>query len=417
MVAVGLFACSLLFLLWVSRRRAIGVLSLYWVFVAFQCLYNLTPWIICQLNPPAMVLLSDRAVIYTQLTLSAVSNLCFGCVFLAFYKNDPLRTFRSPSFPRQHRNFIALALPVFLLTCVLCAKYGWNQFATGAELGNPGGMFSVTAYLKDVFVAVYVYYLYRFGIDRWGWVLFAENAIVMFIDGARTTFLPVAVVTCLVYAAQLSRAQRRRVYVLAVLGVFASIAARSIILSKQSTSLQNLIAPVAVEGTMGAYSSLQAIFAVQHRANSGYTYGASYVIDPLVELLPRGDLRDSGQFLTNWEHEIDMGIPDKFAPMGGFYYQAEAIAAFSYLGPPLITSLFAAALVWMERIKNRHLLVYLVWAGTIGVLFVKTNFANDFKIFLTELLVAGGLAAVHRYRVFMASATFDLPLRRPTSES
>lgn len=417
MIAVGCFACSLLFLLWVSRRRAIEVLSLYWVFAAFQCLYNLIPWVTSQLNLPVMPLLSDRAVIDTQLTLSAVSNLCFGCVFLAFYRNIPLTTYRSPSFPRQHRNFVLLALPVFLLTCVLCAKYGWNQFATGAEIGDPGGMFSVTAYLKHVFIAFYLYYLYRFGIDRWGWILFAENGIVMFIDGSRTTFLPVAVVTCLVYAAQLTRTQRRKVYALALLGVFASIATRSIILSKESTLFENLIAPVVVEGTMGAYPSLQTIYAVQHHANSGYTYGASYVIDPLVELLPKGDLRDNNQFLTNWEHQIDMGIPDKFAPMGGFYYQAEAIAAFSYLGPPLITSLFAATLVWMERIKNRHLLIYLVWAGTIGVLFVKTNFANGLKIFLTQLLVAAGLAAVHRYRVLMAKGVVNLGSHEITSLS
>jgi hypothetical protein len=364
-----------------------------------------------------MRLLSDRAVIDTQLILSAISNVCFGCIFLAFYRNIPLETSRPHSRPSQHRNFIFLALPLFFLTCMLCAKYGWNQFATGAETGTPGGMFTVTAYVKHIFIAVFLYYLYRFGIDRWGWVLFVENGLVMFIDGARTTFLPVAIVTCLIYAAQLSRAQRKKVYVLALLGAFASIGARSIILSKQSTFLENLIAPVAVEGSMGAYSSLQTIYAVQHRANSGYTYGASYVVDPLVELLPKGDLRDKGQFLKSWEQKIDMGIPDEFAPMGGFYYQAEAVAAFWYLGPPLITTLFAASLVWMEKIKNRHLLLYLVWAGTIAVLFIKTNFANDFKIFLTQLLAAAGLSAVHNYRVLMAKGVVNFGSQETTSAS
>lgn len=415
MLALFLFLCSLLFLLWVSRRRNIEAISLYWVFAAFQCLYNLVPWVTSQLDLPAMRLLSDRTVIDTQLILSAISNVCFGYIFLAFYKNIPLVTTRPPSRPGQHRNFVLLVLPLFFLTCILCGKYGWNQFGTGAEMGTPGGMFTVTAYVKHVFIAIFLYYLYRFGIDRWGWVLFVENGIVMFIDGARTTFLPVAVVTCLLYAAQLSRAQRKKVYVLALVGAFASIGARSIVLSKQATFLENLIAPVAVEGSMGAYSSLQAIYAIQHHANSGYTYGASYVVDPLVELLPKGDLRDKGQFLTKWEQKIDMGIPDQFAPMGGFYYQAEAIAAFWYLGPPLIASLFAASLVWMERIKNRYLLIYLVWAATIGVLFVKTDFADDFKAFLTHLLVVGCLSAVHNYRVLMAKAVVNLGSHETTS--
>ena len=411
MAALSLFLCSLLFLLWVSRRRNIEALSLYWVFAAFQCLYNIVPWVTCQLNITAMRLLSDRAVIDAQLILSAVSNVGFGFIFLFFYRNIPLAISRPSSRPQQHRNFVLLAFPVFLLVCVLCAKYGWNQFATGAETGTPGGMFTVTAYTKHLFIAIFLYYLYRFGIDRWGWVLFAENGIVMFIDGARTTFLPVAIVTCLVYAAQLSRAQRKKVYLLALVGVFASIGARSIILSKQSTVLENLIAPVAVEGSMGAYSSLQTIYAVQHHVNDGYTYGASYLVDPLLDFLPRGELRDNDKFLKRWEHNIDMGIPDEFAPLGGFYYQAEAVAAFGYIGPPLITTLFAACLVCMETIKNRHLLVYLVWGGTIGVLFVKTNFANDFKVFVTQFLFTATLTAAHAYRVFMAKGIIDLDSR------
>jgi hypothetical protein len=410
MLAIFLFLCSLLFLFWVSRRQGIEAISLYWVFAAFQCLYNITPWITSQLNLPVLPLLSDHALIDAQLILSAVSNLCFGCMFLAFYRSTPLSSLRPPSHPRKHRNFFLLVLPLFLLVCAMCAKYGWNQFATGTvEISNAGGMYTVTAYLKDTFTAIYLYYLYRFGIDRWSWVLFVELAIVMLIDGARTTFLPVAIVTCIVYAARLSRAQRRKVYALALLGVFASIAARSIILSSKSTLIENLIAPVTGEGDMGAYTTLQAIYAVQHHANTGYTYGASYLIDPLLELLPRGEVRDDYQFLPNWEHQIYMGIPGKFAPMGGFYFESEAVAAFWYLGPPLITSLFAAALIWMERTKNRHLLVYLVWAGTIGVLFAKTTFANDFKMFLTQFLVVAALAAVHRYRVFMASTAYRSP--------
>lgn len=407
MIPLSFFLCSLLFLLWVSRRANIEAISLYWVFASFQCLYNLIPWITLQLNLPAMQLLSDRHVVDTQLILSAISDISFGCIFLAFYKNTPLTISRPRPLPSQQRNFALLTLPLFLLTCVLCAKFGWNQFATGAQTGSPGGMFTVTAYVKHIMVGVFLYYLYRFGIDRWGWILFAENGIVMFIDGARTTFLPVAVITCMVYAAQLDRAKRKKVYVLALVGLLASVGARSIILSKQAGFIENLMAPVAVEGSMGAYPSLQAIYAVQHHANNGYTYGASYLVDPLVELLPKGDLRDKGQSLTNWEHGIDLGIPDKFAPMGGFYYQAEAVAAFWYFGPLLITSLYAASLVWMERTKNRHLLFYLVWAGTIGVLFVKINFANTFKIFLTQFLVAKGLWAVHNYRIFMGRKTTD----------
>lgn len=405
MIAPGLFVFSLLFLFWVSRVKRIEALSLYWVFVAFQCLYNVMPWVANLFSISIMPLLSDHRVITTQLILSASANLCFGLVFLFFYRHIPFAPERPAFSWRRRRNFVLLVAPLFVITCVLCAKYGWNQQAAA---GNPGGIYSLTAYIKDSFVAIYVYFLFRFGLDRWGWVLFLENAIIMFIDGARTTFFPVAFLTCFIFSAQLPRGKRLKVYIIAVLGIVSSIAARSIILSNHHSVLGKLVVPVSVEGTMGAYGSLQAIYAVEHNANHGhYTYGASYIIDPLALLLPRGKLRDEGQLLLSWENRVYMGIQGDFTPMGGFYYEAEAVAAFSYFGPAIITTIFAFVLVWMERNKNRHNLLYLVWAATIGVLFVKATFAVAFKLFLTQILVVLSLAAVHRYRRFVAGYVSD----------
>ncbi len=399
MAAFSIFVCSLLFLLYVARAKKIAPISLYSVFIAFQCLYNVVPWVTSLLDLPVLRLLSDRSVVDTQVTLAGLSNICFGLIFLFFYKNRPIKASTEAS-QQKRRNYFLLVLPAFLITCVLCAKYGWNQFATGAETGEPGGMYSVTAYVKHAFIAIYIYYLYRFGLDKWAWRLFLLNIIVLFIDGARTTFLPVAFLTLMLYSSKQAKSNRR-VYIVAAMGVFFAIAARSIILSGNSSVAQKLIAPVAVEGTMGAYPSLQAIYAVQHNLTDGYTYGGSYVLDPLLLMIPSADLRDH-QLLKTWERQIDPGIPDKFAPMGGFYYLAEAVAAFSYLGPPLVTTIFAGVVVMMERLKAKHALAYYFWVATVGVLFVKTNFANSFKIYITQFLLALMLVAIHRYRVWMA---------------
>jgi hypothetical protein len=403
MIAISSFLCSLILLLYIARVRKVEAISLYWVFVAFQCLYNLAPWITSYLNIPVLSLLSDHALIDLQLILSAISNICFGGVFWIFYRTTPLASSgNDPSFLRR-RNFLILSFPIFLLTSALCVKYGWNQFATGATMSDEaGGMFAVAAYAKHLFVAIYVYYLYRFGLDRWAWLLFIENVIVLMIDGARTTFFPVAFLTLLIYSYNEINRRNKKVYVIAALGIFATIAARSLILSGDSTVLQKLIAPVAVEGTMGGYTSLQTLYAVQHHGHDGYTYGASYIVDPIALLLPKGELRNNNQSLVSWEQKLDLGMTDRFAPMGGFYYMAEAIAAFSYLGPPMITALFAGALVWMERVKNRHKLVYFAWVSSIGVLFVKSNFANVFKVFLVQLLMVMVLAGIRRYRVLMS---------------
>jgi hypothetical protein len=108
----------------------------------------------------------------------------------------------------------------------------------------------------------------------------------MLIDGGRTTFLPIALLTFfMLNDLSIDKRRIRKVYLAAVLGVVASIAARAEII-KSSSLLVRMTIPVTVEGTMGAYSSLQSIYAAEVHPNAKYTYGASYVVDPLVWFLP-----------------------------------------------------------------------------------------------------------------------------------
>jgi len=109
MIAFSLFLCSLLFLLCIARARAVETISLYWVFVSFQCLYNLAPWVTSYLDVPVLSLLSDHAVIDTQLILSAISNGCFGIVYWAFYRKPPLAPPRNESIGLSRSNFYSSA--------------------------------------------------------------------------------------------------------------------------------------------------------------------------------------------------------------------------------------------------------------------------------------------------------------------
>jgi len=285
---------------------------------------------------------------------------------------------------------------------------------TGDVVPNPGGMYALAIDAKLLYLGIYLYYMYRFGIDKWAWTLLLGDLAILAVDGARTTFLPITLVTLMVYSAQTTAKRRTRLYFFAAAGLLISIGARVMFLSGNA-GLLSMIIPITVEGTMGAYPSLQSIYAIQHHLNNGYTYGASYIVDPIVWIgMPHGELRENIQFFAPWTRNISNGLAETFAPAGGFYYISEAVAAFSYAGPAIVTTFFAAFLVCLERIKGKYPLFYTTAASTIGIMFVKFVFAGLFKMFLIELTVAYTLLAVQQTRVFLGKSSlmpaFLLPM-------
>jgi hypothetical protein len=147
-----------------------------------------------------------------------------------------------------------------------------------------------------------------------------------------------------------------------------------------------MIVPITVEGAMGDYPSLQSIQGVDQLLHPQYTFGASYVVDPLVWLIPQALGREGLSSFSKWTDSLTNVLEDKFAPTGGFYYVSEAVAALSYVGPAIITIIYAAALIWVEKNKNHHRLLYLSWMSTLGLLFIKTQFGNCVKLFLIQIL-------------------------------
>jgi hypothetical protein len=160
-----------------------------------------------------------------------------------------------------------------------------------------------------------------------------------------------------------------------------------------------MVLPVVVEGGMGDYPSLQSIQGVESMPNPHYTYGTSYILDPLVWLIPQSIGRKGLSPFENWTDSLSNVLEDKFAPMGGFYYISEAVAAFSYAGPAIVTLIFAGFLLWIELNKNRYRLLYLAWMPTIGILFVKMQFGNCFKLFAIQFLSIYLLSALSKIKV------------------
>ena len=400
---ICLFCASLVFAIFVARKRRLRLLSPFGVMMAFQALYNLTPWLTARIAPETALfpLLFDLRTIDIQLILASTANFAFSFVFFFFYRNA-----RIAHVPRgsgiASRNYLLLSLPVFVTTCAFCGKYGWHQLTlAGYEAGGTdalGGMFTVTAYVKFFFVGIYLNYIYKFGLDKGAWVLIAEHILVMIIDGARATFLPVFIMTLFILADKTNASRKlRSIYLAAIGGLLVSIGTRAVIIH-ETNFFRTMLAPVAVEGAMGDYSCLQSIHGVETLPRLHYAWGATYVVEPFVWLIPRSIGRESLSPFSHWIKELSPSLTDEFAPMGGFYYLSEAIANFSYLGPAIVTSIFAGVLIWVDHRKNTHRLLYLAWMPTMGLMFVKVQFGNGFKLFLIELLSLQLLRALGRAR-------------------
>ncbi len=402
------FATSVAFLIFVAKIKRIRILSTYGIFILFQILYNVTPWVMLKYGPPQtlFMLLTDGALINLQLWLTSSANVCLGLFFLFLYKRVPFHTINTKVQAKRKRNYFLIAIPIFLVTCVLCEKYGWHAYTFAEHMSEgqpPGGLYTFTAYVKYFFVAVYLYYIAKYGLDKWSWLLLAEHVIVMVVDGGRTTFLPIMLITLIMFIEQnKDRRLVRRVYIAAIVGIVVSIGTRALILVGDSIG-QKMLIPVAIEGTMGDYPALQSLQGTNNIFHPTYTFGKSYIFDPLVWLLPQAMRGDTSSF-DGWTEQISYTLPDRFAPMGGFYYISESIAAFSYAGPAIVTSLFALALIWFERHKNSHRMLYISWVSTIGFLFIKMIFANCFKLFLINLIFIGLIEATSRMRLLMTRA-------------
>jgi len=397
-LAIWLYAASVGFLFCVSYKRKISALSVYWIFASFQTLYCVTPWFTNRSGITTLSLLtlfsllSDARIIDIQLLLGASANLCFGLVFLFLYRTVPFKSRVNHGSSRGRLTYALLVAPIFLATFLLCTKYGWSNVTLGGSNGNsPTGWYSVAINAKLVCVGIYVYYLSRYGLDKWAWALFAGHVAILVVDNGRTTFLPVALLTFMVYSA---RGSGRKALVMVSMVVVLSIGVRAAL--QHGTMLENMTLPVVVEGNMGAYSSLQSIYAVVHHLNAGYTFGASYILDSIVWLLPHSQVREQLQFFAPWSLHIEQRLSEHFAPWGGFCYMSEAVAAFSFFGPALVAAAFGLITIWMENVKNRLTLLYMTWTSTVGILFAKAVFPSIFKMFIAEFMVVLFIAGIYR---------------------
>ncbi len=367
MAVLASFSASVLLVLAVLYRRQIPLISPYGIFIAFQCLYNLLPWAFRGL--PGL----DLDAVDEQLIIATVANVVFAIIIATGYRRyDFLPVL--PATKRSRRRYIIACLPLFVTTAILCHFFGWHIFAVPGSVVATGGMASVTAYFKHFCVATFLYYLIRYGIDRYAILLLSGLAVITAIDGARTDLFPVLVIFLMFWQGHKATSQWKLITFFGI-GVVLLVVIRGLLIGTSGIDL--VFRPIVAEGILGASSSIQSIFAVQHMAQPPYLFGFGS--------------------LDSWIAGIDPWIIGDFAPLGGFYYVADGVANFGYFGPILETAAFAWILCKSEKWRQTRPLIYLAFMSSFGLLFTKVHLVNGIKLFLAELAFLTILSFISRF--------------------
>jgi hypothetical protein len=84
-------------------------------------------------------------------------------------------------------------------------------------------------------------------------------------------------------------------------------------------------------------------------------------------------------------------LTEEFAPVGGFHYIAQASSAIPFIGPIIITALFALTSIYVDKKKNLNRfynILYYTYIGGFSFVFIKTIFNQTLKYYLTLAIPA-----------------------------
>ena len=352
---IAVFLLSVGVALIVLMRARIQLISPYGIFLGFQVLYNVTPWI------AGAAFGLDPDALNTQLILAATANLAFAIAVAIFYRSVDLAPIQQTA-TKARWHYLGACVPIFFLAVVLCHYYGWHVFAEAGTVEGVGVMPRLAEYSKQACIAAWLYYLIRFGLDRFAWVLFYGLMIIMIIDGARTNFLPVIIIILMLWQSS-KHISGWKIAAMFVLGALGLTAVRGLLIG--ASGLDVVLGGVALEGTFGSLTAVQSIYAVQHMSSPPYLFGLGS--------------------LQSWVKGINPWIEGEFAPIGGYYYLAGAVADFGYVGPALETFLFGYLLCASEKWKGKRPMIYFSFVATIGTLFAKIPVENSIKLFLAQM--------------------------------
>lgn len=319
-----------------------------------------------------------------------VSSLLGIWSFLFFYLVKDRKIFFESEYIVRRILVYPFFIFLFILLVMLGHDYGWHAISLSKETNLYTTLY---AYVKYLFIVLSLFMLLNRNLKNKELILiFILNVIVMFVDGARTTFLGLLLGYLFILYKKGVRFSLKTSFLI-ILGVMLLPAARAIVMSSDNF-LSDFISSIVIESTFGGYTSLQGVYATQ---NSNYLFGLSYLLDPIIYLLPK-DFRENHLFFNELMN-INNLKGDEFAPLGGFYYIAETYSNFGVFGGAIVGGIFGYILRKLESTDKNLFIIALIFISTFGATFAKQNFANEFKIFFVFLIFSYFIRKIFVYKI------------------
>lgn len=358
------------------KKNRIFIFSPAFVFLAYNIFY-IVALIIAYYGDVGirLSLLADKDTIKTAVLSSSLALPFF--LFGYGYRNRIVIQGPEKSLRLAHVNgFFFCYLCLWLVLMAFGKDLGWHAISHDNAQGWKTIVFS---YGKYCFIAMALLFMHlRKSKPHEMFFIFGTQVALMMVDGGRTTFFGFLVAAAWIWH-QNGGVVKKRHYIFCALALFAILSARAIVLNQNFADA--IVGSVGVEAYFASYTLLQSVSIVDNTHQ--ILYGLTYLLDPFIYLLP-GGIRDDHLILLKF---AGGGHTDElYAPMGGFYYAAEAYANFGLIGPSLVAFFYAFLFRYFEKQVKYYRFVGIIFIASFASTASKVNFANGLKVFLVYLL-------------------------------
>lgn len=380
----------------------INIFSNYYLFFAFSLLYTLIPLLVSQgIKPSIFVVLSlnERTdLVSTHLAVTALANFfyAFGTYFIYSYCRR--LWIKKIQFSRRSATLTIgdlVVVSIFLILGIILIlegyKYPWLSPKRTDTINSLMGQGKV------ILCGLYIYILAFYGIGYKTMLMLLMIIVITMFEHSRTSLIAVTFGTLVMAQEEKKISTLMLIFTALTATLFFVLIAiyRTGIQLSNLKSVIDMFFPVFVEGSCGSYMNLQ-VYDLLNKGGQRYTYFLNYLVDPFVYMLPRPILnansidKDSLTIFGNWITWANGSLYEKFAPLGGFFYVAEASAALPYLGPAIVAFVFGSVTQWIDNNKDEGIigaLNFLIFTTGFTMFFIKHHFAASTHFYITTLLV------------------------------
>ena len=340
-VAVFLFA------LIVGVRLGVPIISCYYSFVSFSLLYCIYMYIGNEIETGGLSLLEDeeliRYVIFSTLVglLFFVGFYHYGSILSGGDLIDSEDSAEEKKIGGMREGPFALVYIGLLLVLLFFAEsYGWHAVSRDGVDGIEASLF---AYGKYFFVCMGLFALWCAPTSKkWALFILITQVVLMVFDGGRTTFFGLAVAYAWLLSKNGVNLKMSQAGYLFLFGVLL-LATRAFVLG--GDLIDGMASSVVAEGIFAGYTALQ--MGDYILGGGGLLYGLTYLLDPIIYILPKG-MREDYLLLATQSISNYVG-KENFAPLGGFFWIAETIANFGFFGGAIVGSVYGYALARLEN--------------------------------------------------------------------